>query len=222
MCIFGVVVAWSIYISGKKAIQLRNEENAKAAADNGEYMEMVETEAEGNMDGTSTAVNAMEALEEKAEDAVAEGEAEKPAELSDDPELIKVKVLEARHITAYRMLFYFINFCFLFIAQMVVKNPKNPLWLVLTAITIYVIVACLMTRTAIFIIDHLHEVKDRCHYNWDEKDMRFHNKMDIVKMALACMTASILCGMTGIAGGMVLGPLFLKYNMIPIIMSSTN
>ena len=54
---------------------------------------------------------------------------------------------------------------------MVVKNPKNPLWLVLTAITIYVIVACLMTRTAIFIIDHLHEVKDRCHYNWDEKDM---------------------------------------------------
>ena len=120
------------------------------------------------------------------------------------------------------MLFYFINFCFLFAAQMVVKNPKNPLWLVLTAITIYVIVACLMTRTAIAIIDHLHEVKDRCHYNWDEKDMRFHNKMDIVKMALACMTASILCGMTGIAGGMVLGPLFLKYNMIPVIMSSTN
>jgi len=41
-------------------------------------------------------------------------------------------------------------------------------------------------------------------------------------MALACMTASILCGMTGIAGGMVLGPLFLRYNMVPIIMSSTN
>ena len=52
--------------------------------------------------------------------------------------------------------------------------------------------------------------------------MRFHDRMDIVKMALACMLASILCGMTGIAGGMVLGPLFLKYNMVPIIMSSTN
>lgn len=36
------------------------------------------------------------------------------------------------------------------------------------------------------------------------------------------MIAAILCGMTGIAGGMVLGPLFLKYNMLPTVMSSTN
>jgi uncharacterized membrane protein YfcA len=28
--------------------------------------------------------------------------------------------------------------------------------------------------------------------------------------------------MTGIAGGMVLGPLFLSYNMLPQVMSSTN
>ena len=62
MCIFGVVVAWSIYISGNKAIQLRREEIAKAAADNGEYMEMVETEAEGMMEGESTAVNAAETI----------------------------------------------------------------------------------------------------------------------------------------------------------------
>ena len=39
---------------------------------------------------------------------------------------------------------------------------------------------------------------------------------------MACMVAAILCGMTGIAGGMVLGPLFLKYNMLPSVMSSTN
>lgn len=32
----------------------------------------------------------------------------------------------------------------------------------------------------------------------------------------------MLCGMTGIAGGMVLGPLFLTYNMVPQIMSGTN
>jgi uncharacterized membrane protein YfcA len=36
------------------------------------------------------------------------------------------------------------------------------------------------------------------------------------------MIAAILCGMTGIAGGMVLGPLFLTYNMVPVIMSATN
>lgn len=36
------------------------------------------------------------------------------------------------------------------------------------------------------------------------------------------MIAAMLCGMTGIAGGMVLGPLFLTYNMVPQIMSGTN
>jgi len=36
------------------------------------------------------------------------------------------------------------------------------------------------------------------------------------------MIAAILCGLTGIAGGMVLGPLFLTYNMLPSVMSSTN
>jgi len=79
-----------------------------------------------------------------------------------------------------------------------------PTWARFTTIGVYVIIAGLSTRFAISIIDHLHEIKNKNHYNWDEKDLRFHQKSDIVKMALACMTASILCGMTGIAGGMVL------------------
>jgi len=41
-------------------------------------------------------------------------------------------------------------------------------------------------------------------------------------MATACFIAALLCGCTGIAGGMVLGPLFLKYDMIPQVMSGTN
>lgn len=105
---------------------------------------------------------------------------------------------------------------------MVVKDPTMPTWARWTTICVYVVISGLSTRFAISIIDNIHHIKNECNYNWDEKDMRFHNRMDIVKMALACMTASILCGMTGIAGGMVLGPLFLKYNMVPIIMSSTN
>ncbi len=36
------------------------------------------------------------------------------------------------------------------------------------------------------------------------------------------MIAAGLCGMTGIAGGMVLGPLFLTYDMLPQVMSNTN
>jgi len=41
-------------------------------------------------------------------------------------------------------------------------------------------------------------------------------------LPIFCAIAAILCGCTGIAGGMVLGPLFLKYNMIPQVMSGTN
>jgi|APSaa5957512535_1039671.scaffolds.fasta_scaffold70365_1 uncharacterized membrane protein YfcA len=36
------------------------------------------------------------------------------------------------------------------------------------------------------------------------------------------MFAALLCGLTGIAGGMVLGPLFLTYHMRPQVMSGTN
>ena len=36
------------------------------------------------------------------------------------------------------------------------------------------------------------------------------------------MVAALLCGLTGIAGGIVLGPLFLTYNMRPQIMGGTN
>jgi hypothetical protein len=35
------------------------------------------------------------------------------------------------------------------------------------------------------------------------------------------MLTAIISGSTGIAGGMILSPLFLKYNMPPIIMSGT-
>ncbi len=36
------------------------------------------------------------------------------------------------------------------------------------------------------------------------------------------MISAILTGICGIAGGMVLGPLFLSYNMHPQVMSGTN
>lgn len=52
--------------------------------------------------------------------------------------------------------------------------------------------------------------------------MKFESQAGIITLAFACMCAAILCGMTGIAGGMVLGPLFLKYNMVPTVMASTN
>lgn len=59
-------------------------------------------------------------------------------------------------------------------------------------------------------------------YNFDNNDQRFDNVREVSKLAFFCFIAAILCGCTGIAGGMVLGPLFLSYGMIPSVMSGTN
>ena len=71
-------------------------------------------------------------------------------------------------------------------------------------------------------IQNIHEIKNRDKYKFDNNDYKFNSFCDIAKLCLFCMIAAGLCGMTGIAGGMVLGPLFLTYNMLPSIMSGTN
>lgn len=86
----------------------------------------------------------------------------------------------------------------------------------------FIIVMLFMTVQSVKKIDRLHEIKARDGYKFDANDTKFENVSDIVALAFFCMIAAVLCGCTGIAGGMVLGPLFLKYNMIPSVMSGTN
>ena len=59
----------------------------------------------------------------------------------------------------------------------------------------------------------IHETKARCGYKYHELDYRFTSLKGTGALAIVCMIAAMLCGATGIAGGMVLGPLFLTYNM---------
>jgi len=68
-------------------------------------MEMAETDADDKME--TTAINA------DADKTSQKSEGEEHGENLTD-ELIKVKADENRHITPRRMLFYFVNFCFLF------------------------------------------------------------------------------------------------------------
>ena len=65
-------------------------------------------------------------------------------------------------------------------------------------------------------------IKKEQGYKFDANDLKLESVFDVIKLCLFCMIAAGLCGMTGIAGGMVLGPLFLTYNMIPQMMSGTN
>jgi len=86
----------------------------------------------------------------------------------------------------------------------------------------FIVIMLLMTVQSVIKINRLHEIKARDGYKFDANDTKFENVSGIVSLAFFCMIAAVLCGCTGIAGGMVLGPLFLKYNMIPSVMSGTN
>ena len=72
-----------------------------------------------------------------------------------------------------------------------------------------------MTRWAVNKVSNIQTIKQTQGYKFDEKDVRFDGPKDVVKLAFFCAIAAVLCGCTGIAGGMILGPLFLTYDMIP-------
>ena len=72
-----------------------------------------------------------------------------------------------------------------------------------------------MTTVAVQRVKKIHESKAALGYSFHPQDMRFNSTQKIFKLAFFCMIAAVLCGMTGIAGGMILGPLFLTYNMVP-------
>jgi len=79
-----------------------------------------------------------------------------------------------------------------------------------------------MTFQQVKRIDQIHRDKERYGYKFAPNDLKFETTGKIFKLAFFCLIAASLCGMTGIAGGMVLGPLFLAYNMNPQVMSGTN
>ena len=87
---------------------------------------------------------------------------------------------------------------------------------------VFAVIMGYATKLSVGEIDHFSEVKRRNGYVYDKNDLIFKDRLSIIQLTMACMVAAILCGMTGIAGGMVLGPLFLKYNMLPTVMSATN
>lgn len=114
------------------------------------------------------------------------------------------------------------NFAILLTNNMIFKNKDTSTTQKRLCVVFFTIAMMYMTSVSVKRIKKIHEIKEQNGYNFHEKDMRFETTEKIVKLAIFCMIAAILCGMTGIAGGMVLGPLFLTYNMVPTVMSGTN
>lgn len=124
------------------------------------------------------------------------------------------------------MIFVFINICLLLLNTVVDKNYQgtegNNLVIRSLVITLFVICMIILTFTQVRRVNKIHIDKENYGYNFHANDLRFETMGKIAKLSIFCAIAATLCGFTGIAGGMVLGPLFLSYNMVPEVMAGTN
>ena len=57
---------------------------------------------------------------------------------------------------------------------------------------------------------------------YDKADITFSDNKSLFLVVLYCFIAGTLGGIVGIAGGIILGPLFLQMGMLPVVVSSTN
>jgi len=137
-----------------------------------------------------------------------------------------ILIQEKNHFTGERVVYILVSFISLFATQTLYgsKAQKSTLpdWARYTVLAVYFVIVCLMTRWGVNKVSYIQTIKESQGYKFDEKDIRFDGPKDVLKLAFFCMIAAVLCGCTGIAGGMILGPLFLTYNMVPQIMSATN
>jgi hypothetical protein len=91
----------------------------------------------------------------------------------------------------------------------------------ITVVVVFAIICGIITGFKTVQINRDYLIKEHFKAN-DPEGFNFSSKGSVAFIAVICMVASMLCGMTGIAGGMVLGPLFLSYKMNPQVMQSTN
>lgn len=133
---------------------------------------------------------------------------------------------EASHFPMARILFTLIGFGALLLTSVLYGSKAHkselPDWGRYTAFGAFAVLTLVMTWYAVKKSLNNHSIKEENGYPFVPADITFHKLGDVIKLAFFCSIAAVLCGMTGIAGGMVLGPLFLSYGMLPQVMSSTN
>ena len=86
----------------------------------------------------------------------------------------------------------------------------------------YVIFSLWATARASRDVQDIHKIKRYEDYERDEADLHFEDRKVVKKLVLGCFLSGILSGILGIAGGTIMGPLFLSLKMIPEVVSATN
>lgn len=194
ICVFEITVAWSIYTTADKAIKMYKKENAPPV-DNDNTSALIQEENREEIDITDPKI---------------------------DEELRAIYYSEKYHITKERSIFIFVNLGILIVVQTIYKNKNFELWIRYGTAIVFALLMMLMTYFSVKDVNRIHRVKNEKGYKFDSQDYKFNSVKDIAMLSIFCMIAAILCGATGIAGGMVLGPLFLTYDMQPQVMAATN
>jgi len=122
---------------------------------------------------------------------------------------------------------FLLTLAFLFTTSMCVGSKYQKEKLVSTevaiiAVIVFIIYTVVSTVYNAKLIRKIHEIKKKEGYYFDPKDLRFDNDKSLIKIMIICFIAGMMGGIVGIAGGIILGPLFLSLGMLPVVAAGTN
>ena len=211
--IFAATVAWSIYTTTKKAITTCKEESERDAKKKGVTTPLMEGQ-NNNSETVEAPANTVNEGGEKKREAPTE---------ADRKAFEDIKNQDLNHFTCDRIILILLNFGILFGTQVVFKSKAkwSTMQIKIGVVVAFALVCIGITAWQTNRINKQYLIREKFDAN-DPRGFNFKSKFDVAKIAVICAVAAMLCGMTGIAGGMVLGPLFLSYNMVGVVMQSTN
>ena len=142
-------------------------------------------------------------------------------------DLKEIYIEESKHFPKKRVINFLITLLILFTTSMCVgnkyqKEPLVPTFVAIIAVIVYIIYTVLSTIYNAKQIRRIHEIKKRDGYYFDPRDLRFDDDKSLIKIIVICFIAGTMGGIVGIAGGIILGPLFLQLGMLPVVSSGTN
>lgn len=92
-------------------------------------------------------------------------------------------------------------------------------YLVLFVFIIYCIYATIHNAKY---LKKVHIFKSMYGYNYDSCDIKYDSNYEIIKVVLITLLVGILGGLIGLAGGVILNPVFLGMGLHPTVVASTN
>eukprot|EP00347_Sterkiella_histriomuscorum_P014754 403359664 len=128
---------------------------------------------------------------------------------------------QSQHFTLKRSLTFGLTLGFLMITSTLLNYYVNPMY-GYASLLLFLIYAVFSTIKKAQYLQETHSVKLQMGYQFDQNDLNYENYKVIFNIILLCHISGILGGVVGIAGGIILAPLFLQLGMLPVIVASTN